>query len=149
MSPSLERDGDSFVFALPEISVSARALSWDEAERCAADRIAAEVDRLTRTFPDLLTEEEEAQRHALLVHVDLLGGELGLDFPTDRRLLGYLRGPLFVPLQADDFRPIPVPPALQRPTDDDTLWLARVAIYRDGRPKDEVLELIPTQGKDA
>ena len=104
---------------------------------------------LTRTFPDLLTEEEEEQRHALLVHVDLLGGELGLDFPIDRRLLGNLRGKFFVPLQEDDFRPIPVPAALQRPTNDDTLWLARVATWRDGRPKGEVLELISAEAKEA
>lgn len=149
VSPTLEWDGDAYLFALPELSVCARASSWEEAERCAADHIAAEVDRLTRTFPDLLTEEEAAQRHALLVHVDLLGGELGLDVPTDRRLLGYLRGPLFVPLQADDFGPIPVPPALQKPTNDDTLWLARVATHRDGRPEGEVLDLVSAQREEA
>lgn len=149
MYPERREDGAAYIFALPELGVCERASSRDEAKRCAADRIAAEVDRLTRTFPDLLTEEEEEQRYALLVHVDLLGGELGLDFPTDRRLLGYLRGALFMPLQADDFRPIPVPLALQRPTNDDTLWLARVATWRDGRPKDEILELISAEGKGA
>lgn len=149
VSPKIRYDGEAYIFALPALSVCERASSWQEAARCAADRIASEVNRLTRTFPDLLTKEERAQRRALLAHVNLLGGEIGLDFPTERRLLGYLRGPLFVPLQEDDFRPIPVPAALQRSPGDDTLWLARVATWRDGRPKGEVLELISAEGKGA
>lgn len=140
--PTLNRDAEGYLFALDALGVREHGTSWEEARRRAADRLARDVDRLTRAFADELTEVEREQRSRLLAHVDLLGGEIGIDFPADRWLVGHIQGSLFVPVQ-DDFAAIPIPAELRGVAEPGTLCMSRVAIYRDGTPRGEVLEIEP------
>lgn len=140
VTATLKQVDDEWLFELPAIGICARAGDPEEARQRAADQLAAEVNRLVRAFADELTREERERKTELLGYVDLLGGELGLDFPHARWLLGRVKGSLFVPVQAD-FSPIGIPPALLAESDPEQLWFARVATFRDGKPKGEVLEL--------
>jgi hypothetical protein len=139
-----EKVDAEWLFAIDELDVAERAADLEEAKRRAADRLAEDVNRLTRAFVDELSRAERQRRTKLLAHIDLLGGELGIDFPSERWLLGRVKGTQFEPVQ-DDFRPLVLPPFLhvQEPSDPDKLWFARVATYRDGRPKGEILKLEP------
>ncbi|MCK6591176.1 MAG: hypothetical protein L6Q76_26790 [Polyangiaceae bacterium] len=140
--PLFERSGGEWLLKIPTLDLVERAPDQEEAKRRMADRIAADVNRLTRAFPSELSSDERKYRAKLLEHIDLLAGELGIDFPRDRWLLGRLRGSAFVPVQ-DEFAPLALVTSMQRASDPEKLWFARVATYRDGRPTGEVLELEP------
>ncbi len=131
---------DGWTYAIPDLDMRATRTDLEEARRELADRIAAEVDRLTRAWPDELSDEDLERKATLLGWADPICSEIGIDFPTDRHLLGHVCGDLFVPAQ-NEFRPLTIPEAIRPEADPEVLWWARVGIWRDGRPSGRVLEL--------
>lgn len=134
------RIGEQWQFSVPELNVAGRGAEREEARRRAADQLATDVNRLTRAFVVDLSAEERKRRVTLLHHVDILGGEIGIDFPKDRWLLGRIKGARFEPIQ-EDFESIAIPAERLPEPDPERLWFARVATFRDGRLDGDVLEL--------
>lgn len=137
---TLQEVGDEWFFEIADLGVFKRADAPDRAVRGAGEALAHEIRRLVGAYADELTPEELERKVKLLAYVDLLGGEIGLYFPSDRWLLGRIEGSSFIPVQ-QDFEPLSIPEGLRQPSEPDKLWLARVATLRDGRPTGEMLEL--------
>jgi len=135
------RDDRGYHFGLPELNVRAIAPSADESSRRVADRLAAETLELTRAFADDLTEEQMARKLELLRYINPVASKLGIDYPTERLLVGTIQRGKFVPTQVE-FEPLSLAgvSVLEGLHDGDACW-ARVATGRDGVPTGEVLEL--------
>lgn len=147
MVATFRKAGGEWIFEIRDLGVRTSARNLEEARHKAADALAAEVKRLARAFPDELTRAERERRGKLLKSVDLLGGEIGLDFPETRWLLGHVKDAIFTPIQKEHGA-IGVPSVLLAKPQTDQLWFARVATFRDGRIKGEVLELKSARGEE-